>query len=41
MGYCILFMEEFGMTEKQLTKRMEALTNLAHYSTEICLKNTN
>ena len=26
------------MTAKQITKRMEALTNLAHYSTEICLK---
>lgn len=26
------------MTGKRLTKRMEALTNLAHYSTEICLK---
>lgn len=26
------------MTAKQTTKRMEALTNLAHYSTEICLK---
>lgn len=26
------------MTAKRLSKRMEALTNLAHYSTEICLK---
>ena len=26
------------MTEKQITKRMQALTNLAHYSTEITLK---
>lgn len=26
------------MTEKRLTKRMEALTNLAHYSTQITLK---
>lgn len=26
------------MTEKQLNKRMKALTNLAHYSTQITLK---